>query len=238
MARGTTLDKLLFDLRVACRLSINASHNVQYRDAQVQALQRKQEFYWDDFAWPHLRVDRYLQTQAGQRYYDLPNDLDVTRISHVQFRADSVDGYVYPGIDNVHYAAFDSDLGVRSWPVQRWQLTENETIELWPIPNVNYNPDSLEGRLKVTGIRKLKPLVSESDRADLDDQLLIQSCAADYLGAQGAKDAQLKLDQVNRYYAKLRGQLMPRRKFTIGQDPNYSDRRIVKVPIAVFNKTS
>lgn len=237
MARGTTLDKLLFDLRVACRLSINASHNVQYRDAQVQALQRKQEFYWGDFDWPHLRVDRFFNTQAGQRYYDLPTDLDVTRIQHMTFRADSIEQPLHPNIGPAQYAAYDSDLDVRSWPVQCWRITEDEEIELWPIPNVNYNPDSLEGRLRITGIRKLKPLVAESDRADLDDQLLVNSCAADYLASNGAKDAQLKLDQVNRYYAKLRGQLMPNRKFKIGQVTGDS-RLVVRVPLAVFNKTS
>lgn len=236
MARGTTLEKLLNDLRAACRISLNSAHNAQHRDAQVQSLQRKQEWFWNDFAWPHLRVERTIELQAGQRYYDLPDDLDITRINHIEVRNSSIYQFVKPGIDAAHYAAFDSDLDVRSWPVQRWQITEDEQLELWPVPDSNFDPDTLEGRLKITGIRKLKPLIADGDRADLDDQLLVSSCAADYLAATGAKDAQLKLDQSNRIYAKFRGQLMPRRVITIGV--NTGDTRVQKVPIAIHNKPS
>jgi hypothetical protein len=236
MARGTTLDKLLNDLRAACRISLNAAHNAQHRDAQVQSLQRKQEWYWDDFAWPHLRVDRFIELQAGQRYYDMPTDLDITRINHIQVRMNSLWQGLKPGIDSSHYAAYDSDMGVRGSPVQRWNITEDEQIELWPIPDTNFDAATLEGKLKITGIRKLSPLIADGDRADLDDQLLVMSCAADYLAANGAKDSQLKLDQANRIYAKYRAQLMPRRIITIGV--NTGDRHVERIPIAIHNKTS
>lgn len=234
MARGTTLDKLLNDLRAACRISLNAAHNVQHRDAQVQALQRKQEWFWNDFAWPHLRVDRYIELQAGQRYFDMPPDLDITRINHIQVRDSQIWLTLKNGIDPGHYAAFDSELDVRSWPVCRWNITEDEQLELWPIPDSNYDATTKDGWLKITGIRTLKPLIADGDRADLDDQLLVSSCAADYLAANGAKDAQLKLDQANRIYTKFRSQLMPRRIITIGV--NTGDTRIQKVPIAIHNK--
>lgn len=233
MARGTTLDKLLFDLRVACRLSTNAAHNIQHRDAQVQALQRKQEWYWNDFAWPHLRVDRMVNLQAGQRYYDMPGDIDISRISHIAVRMDSVWQMLHPGIDDVDYAAYDSDLGHRGWPVQRWKISENTQLEVWPISEQNFDPATLEGQMRITGIHTLSPLIAETDRADLDDQLLVKACAADFLAASGAKDAQLKLDEVNRLYIKLRGQLMPRKKFKLGRSTSEQVRR---VPIAVYNK--
>lgn len=235
MARRTTLDKLLVELRVACRLSLNAAHNAQHREAQVAALQAKQEFYWGDFAWPHLRVDRFIELQAGQRYYDMPEDLDIDRISHIEVRMDTVYQRLRPGVDACHYAAYDSEMGERSWPIQRWRISEDEQLEVWPIPDSNFDPVSLEGRMKITGIRKLKPLVSDGDRADLDDRLLVKACAADYLAATGAKDAQLKLDEAGRLYTKLRGALMPRKIFTIGGKTDYD--RIERVPIAVYNKT-
>jgi hypothetical protein len=235
MARRTTLDRLLIDLRVACRISLNAAHNAQHRDAQVQALQAKQEFFWSDFAWPHLRVDRYLDLQAGQRFYSMPDDLDIDRISHISVRMDSVYQLLQPGIDECHYAAYDSELDQRSWPVRRWRISEDEQLEIWPIPDANFDATNLEGRIKITGIRNLEALNAGSDRADLDDMLLVKSCAADYLAATGAKDAQLKLDEANRLYVKLRGALMPRKKFTVGVGTERD--RIRKVPIAVYNKT-
>lgn len=233
MARGTTLDKMLFDLRVACRLSVNAAHNTQAREAQIQALQRKQEWYWNDFAWPHLRVDRIIEVQAGQRYYDMPNDLDIDRISHIAFRSDSVFQPMHAGIDDCHYAASDSDTDQRGWPPRRWQISEDEKLEIWPISEQDFDPATQEGRIRITGIRRLRPFVAETDRADLDDQLIVKSCAADYLAANGAKDAQLKLDEANRLYVKLRGQLMPRKKFRIGRSTCEDYRR--RVPIAIYN---
>lgn len=238
MARGVTLDKLLNDLRAACRLSQNAAHNNQARDSQVLSLQLKQEWYWGDFAWPHLRVERFINVAAGQRYYGPPSDMDIDRISHIEVRMDQVYQRLHPGIDAEHYAAYDSELGQRAWPIQRWKITEDEQIEVWPLADSNFDPVTLEGRIKVTGIRQLKPLVADADRADLDAQLLVKSCAADYLAATGAKDAQLKLDEVNRLYVKLRGRLMPRKKFSIGVGPRANDECVRRVPIAVYNKTS
>lgn len=236
MARRTTLVKLLDDLRAECRISLNAAHNREARDKQVKALQMKQEFFWNDFAWPHLRVERNLDLAAGQRYYAMPSDLDITRISKIEVRMDSVYTRVQPGIDACHYAAFDSELDVRSWPVQRWRISEDEQLEVWPIPEEGFDAASLEGRIKITGIRNLKPLVADTDRADLDDRLIVLHCAAEYLAATAAKDAQFKLDQANALYLKIRGQLMPRKvhKMFVGND----DRRVRRGPIAVYRSGS
>src|SRR5690554_3384722 len=109
MARRTTLVKLLDDLRAECRISLNPAHNRENRDKQVKALQRKQEFFWNDFAWPHLRVERDLDLAAGQRFYDMPDDLDITRISKIEVRMDGAYARVQWGIDACHYATFDSE---------------------------------------------------------------------------------------------------------------------------------
>ncbi len=239
MARKKTLVNLLDGLRAACRMSLNAAHNSQHRDAQIKMLQEKQEFFWGDFAWPHLRVDRFINVQAGQRYYDMPADLDIDRISHIEVRFGQAYNRLRWGIDAPQYAAFDSELDQRSDPIQRCKITEDEQLEVWPIAQTDFDATTLEGRMKITGIRTLLPLVADSDRADLDDQLLILSCAGDYLAASGAKDAQLKIDQANRLYLKLKGRLMPRKRFSIGQGRmNNDDTRPVRIPIAVYNKTS
>lgn len=236
MALNSTLEKLLRDFRAECRLSLNAAHNNQVRDTHIIMLQRKQEWLWEDFDWPHMRVDRYLDVQAGQRYYDMPSDLAISRIQRVEGRFDSVYCEIKPGVYAGDYAAYDSELDQRAWPVQRWQITEDEQLEVWPIPDSNFDSTTLEGRLKITGIKNLRPLVADDDRADLDDRLIVLHAAAEYLAATGAKDAQVKMDQATALYAKLRGHLMPRKVFSmfgVGQS-----RRVKKVPIAVYNKTS
>src|SRR5690554_3498939 len=110
MARNQTLIKILNEFRAEARLFLNAAHNNQTRDSHIVLLQRKQEWLWDDFDWPHLRVDRFIDLQAGQRYYDMPTDLDIDRIQTVEVRFDQVWASVRPGIDAEHYAAYDSDL--------------------------------------------------------------------------------------------------------------------------------
>jgi hypothetical protein len=213
MARGTTLTRLLDLYRAKARLSLNPAHNSGGFDVQVKHLQATQEWLWSDFDWPHLRVQRMAPAQAGQRCYAPPEDMPIDRIERVEFRVDTVWGELQPGIDAVHYAAFDSDLNQRDWPIRRWQIYEGEQVEVWPICNVDGNPTTLDSYLRFTGIRSLKPLVKPDDRADLDDNLIVLFAAAETLAATGAKDAELKLNQANKLYARMRGALMPRKRF-------------------------
>ena len=236
MARNSTLEKLLNAFRAECRLSLNAAHNNQTRDGHIILIQRQQEWLWEDFDWPHLRVERYIDVQAGQRYYAMPEDLAIDRVQRIEGRFDNVYCTLKPGIYAENYSAYDSEKDERQWPVQRWQITENEQLEVWPIPDANFDSNTLDGRIKITGIKNLRPLVAMSDRADLDDQLIVLHAAAEYLAATGAKDAQVKMDKATATYAKLRGHLQARKVFSmfgVGQS-----RRVRKVPIAVYNKTS
>lgn len=222
MARNTTLVKLLDDLRAEARMSLNPAHNAQNRPAQVKALQREQERLWEDFDWPHLRVERQVPIQAGQRYYETPEDMQIDRIERIEIFADGDWCRLTPGIDGAHYSIWNSDLDQRSWPPRRWKIHEDEDIELWPISDTNGDPTTREGYLKFTGIRNLRPLVADADRADLDDVMLVGYCAAQILAASGAKDAKLKLDAANSRYSRLRGKLTPRREFKmfgIGEQP-------------------
>lgn len=220
MARNSTLGSLLNEFRAESRLSLNPAHNNQTRDAHIILLQRTQEGLWEDFDWPHLRVERTLPLAAGQRTYSPPEDISVDRIQKIEFRFGGEWTSLRPGIGSAHYATWDSDTGVRSWPVERWRIVENEQIEIWPIPSENVGAD-LEGTLRVTGIRKLRPLIDDGDRADLDNRLIVLFAAAEYLASRGEKDAKLKLDQATKRYLRVRGNLMPRRRFSLGGNVTY-----------------
>jgi len=236
MARNTTLLRLLDLYRAEARLSLNPAHNAQTRDAQVNHLQRIQNWLWSDFAWPILIVERFSEVQNGQRYYSPPEDIDIDRVLSIAVKHDDVYCDLKPGVDDEHYAAYDSEKDERQWPPQRWKIAENEQIELWPIPDSNYATDTQEGRIKIRGIRKLQPLVDDADRADLDDRLITLFAAAEYLAGQGAKDAQLKQSQALAHYAKLRGGQTPRKKF--GMFTRTSEDYVRRVPIGVYNKPS
>ncbi|MFY7925568.1 MAG: hypothetical protein ACOVN5_07140 [Aquidulcibacter sp.] len=237
MARNTTLIKLLDMYRAECRLSFNPAHNAQDRDRQVNHIQRVQEYLWDDFDWPLLRVYRQINLQNGQRYYSPPSDMHIDRINRVECFRDEAYYELKPGIDDVHLTAYNSNRDERQWPPQRWQITEDEQIEIWPIPNGNADPSTLDGTLRLTGIRNLPPLVADSDRAILDDRLIILFCAAEFLAAKGDKSADLKFSQAKQRYAKLRGAQMPRRTFGMF-NVHDQQRTVQRVPIAVYNKPS
>jgi len=227
MARDTTLVKLLDLLRVEARLSLNPAHNAQDRSSQVTLLQAEQERLWEDFDWPHLRVKRNTAMQAGQRYYSMPDDIQVDRLEKLQIFTNGRWFDLLPGIEAAEYAAYNSDLDQRAYPPRRWQLYEDGTIEVWPISNIDGDLTTLEGCLRFVGIRNLNPLVADADRADLDDRMLALYVAAKKLAASGAKDAKLKLEEANARYARLRGRLTPRRTFTpFGGDQPAPSHRI------------
>jgi hypothetical protein len=243
MARGTTLVKLLDLYRAECGLSLNVAHNNQMRDTQVNHIQRTQEWLWEDTAWPLLRVERTLDTLNGQRYYSLPSDLHIDRISKVEVFSGAAWCNMRAGIDAMAYTTYNSDLDERQWPPSRWRIAEDnlgagEQFEVWPIPNIDTDTATLEGRIKITGIRKLKALVADGDVADLDDRLITLFCAAEFLARSGAKDAQLKLDQANRRYAKVKGAQQPRKVFKMFGSTDGDNRPYHQVPVAVYNRTT
>lgn len=213
MARGTTLVKLLDDLRAEARLSLNPAHNANDRLPQIKRLQRLQNWLWEDFTWPHLRVERQIPVQTGQRYYDTPEEIAIENIEKIEVFDGGVWCPVCPGIDAEQYTAWNSDLNERAWPVRRWKIHDGDDIEIWPIADQNADPATRDGFLKFTGIRNLRPLVEDGDKADLDDQLIVLYAAAEILAATGAKDAKLKQDRADARYAKLRGRLTPRKSF-------------------------
>lgn len=234
--RGTTLVNLLTQYRAECRMSRNVNHNEADRDRQIGHIQRVQEWLWEDFNWPNLRVERTLEVAAGQNTYAMPDDLDIDRIEKVELWYGARYVELFNGIDAVHYSSFNPALDMRSWPLSRWRISEDEQLEVWPLPAEDYDATTLEGQIKITGIRTLNPLVEDTDTADLDDQLIVLFCAAEYLAGSGAKDANLKLDKANKRYSKLRGRQTKRNPVNMFVDQ--TRLRPERIPIAVFNSTS
>ena len=220
MARNVTLGELIDDLRAEAGHSLQANLGTAMREVLVKVLQRQQKRLWDDYDWAFLRVKRNILTQNGQRYYDLPNDMKLENIERVEFKWGDQWTPLTSGIDGSHYSEFDSDKDIRSMPVYRWQPSENDQFEVWPIPSQNANATSLSGAIRFTGKRDLSPLVAQSDQADLDDTLLVLYSAAEILSREKADDAKLKLSMAERHYARLKGRSSNSDTFTLsGEEP-------------------
>lgn len=243
MARKTTLTELLRQYRAECRFSLAVEHNVQAAQQQIMHLQRTQEWLWDDFDWPFLRVTRTFDVQAGQRFYGPPEDIKVDRIEKLD--AYWGGGYVplHAGIDSAHYSTFDPTLDQRDWPPRRWQIAEDdeqdiEQIEIWPLPGQNADATTHEGRITVHGIRNLKPLVALSDHADLDDRLIVLFAASEVLASRGDKNAPVVQQAANKRYLKLRGDQMKRKRHKLFGVGSRFERRPERVPLAIYNKVT
>lgn len=210
MARGTTLGELLMMLREEVGDATSAALGQNTLPGYKRTLRRTQEFLWGDYAWPHLRVLREETLQAGQRYYSFPADLAFDRVENTHIRWDDNWSPVHYGIEQCHYNLSDPELDNRDDPVARWQAYEDDQFEVWPLPATNGL------RLRFEGIRKLKPLIADDDRADLDDNLIVLFSAAEILGRKKASDGQAKAQVAGRLYRQLKGQQSKNDMFIMG----------------------
>lgn len=195
MARGTQLLKLVEMLRE----EINRATSVAVGNDDLASLKNKltrtQEVLWGEYDWPFLRqVFPVKVLQAGERYFDFPVGLSVDRIDD----NDGPDGpgvviwysnFPVPikrGIGFSEYAIFNSDAGIRQEPALAWDVRwtgTSEQIEIWPIPVSNSTS------IQFKGIRKLRPLIADSDVCDLDDQMIVLYAASEILARQGSAAA-------------------------------------------------
>lgn len=191
MARGTTLGQLVHDLRIEAGLDPNPALSLNVVPKLQQLIRREQERLYDEFDWPFLRITRDVVLQAGDRYYDIPNDMNLERIERIDYFWGDKWYPLERGICTEHYNIHDSDADIRQEPAARWDVKDTgsgEQVEIWPIPVTN-------GRLvRFTGIRKLTPLITDADRADLDDMMVVLFAAAEYLG-EGKPEAQIKREK-------------------------------------------
>lgn len=211
MARGTTLGNLLTQLRVTLGHTTNPAVGAEFTDNLKSALATAQNELWDDYDWPFLKVRKDKSLNAGQRYYDFPDDLSLDGVESVHYLYGTQYLPVSQGIDPESYSAFNSDNDERSDPVQRWDAIDTGTLqfEVWPLP-------ATDGTLRFKGKRDLGALVAETDTADLDDRLIVLQAAVDI----ETDEAKVKrFDTLfNRRLVKVRGRIASKKRYTMGDN--------------------
>jgi hypothetical protein len=222
MAYGTQLQELVEMFKAETGRSTRANVGVDENDLIKTKLRRQQEFLYERHWWPHLRVVKSKLMQAGLRYYDAPTGLDLYRSTKVVVMWGGGFPPVERGIDFTHYSNFDPELDERSDPVTRWDYMRNSgvtQIEVWPLP-------ATEGiKLWFEGLAPLGQLVQDTDTADLDDQLLVLSAAAEQLLRQKSADAQAVLAVANMRMADLKSSLVANAKPLVYGGGEMPDRR-------------
>ncbi len=189
MARGTQLLQLVTMLRDESGRDDSVAVGVDETATLKQILRRVQNTLYEKHEWPHLETvfDR-IPLQAGERYYDFPAEMNFDRIEDVAVWDGGVPRPITRGIGFEQYAIYDSENDVRADPALRWDVRwtgSKEQIEVWPVPASN------NLSLQFIGTRKCRPLVANSDVADLDDHLIVLFAAAELL-PKGSELAKLK----------------------------------------------
>ncbi len=201
MPRGTQFDQLITQFREEAGQAVSRRQGQNALPGVQSMLRRIYRRLHADFDWPHLRVVREKTLQAGEQFYAFPLDLAYDRLEEVWVRETGRDIW-YPlryGIDIHHYNTVHSHKGERDDYPHAWELAEDETFEVWPIP-VN-NGDVV----RFTGFTRPKSLAQGSDIVDLDDDLIVLYAVAEHLARQRSADAELKLQQARQHYMRLRG---------------------------------
>jgi hypothetical protein len=198
MARGAQLLQLVEKFRAETRQSTLPALGTDSLPHVKQLLRRTQEMLYSDPAndWAFLRMWLTKPIQAGNIYYDPPDNLNMDRIEAVYVRSGNEWLPLERGIDVKEYAQYDpDDTTARGFPTERWDLRWTGTstqIEIWPRPSEN-------STIRFKCLRPLRPMISDSDVADLDDNLIVLFAAAEELSAQKSKDADTKLQMAQKH---------------------------------------
>lgn len=211
MARGTTLGELVSMFRDEAGLASTASLSQNTLEAIKTTLRRTQDILYEGWTWPHLRVDRIEELQAGAYQYSFPTDLNPDRIEFAVARESTNNDWcgvtygITPGMRN----QYDSSQNERSDPVRAWQYYDDGQYEVWPMP-------AQQGcQLQFTGIRNLRPLRQDAERADLDDRLIVLFAAGQWLKRAKDPSADVVLQLADSHYLKLKGNSQRRTVFPI-----------------------
>ena len=202
MARGTQLLSLIAQLRAETGRSQDVSVGIDEVENLKVILQRTQEVLYEEYEWPHMRVQKTVALSTGQKNYDLPSGLNFDRIQDVKLRYNTVYTDIERGITFDDYSVFDSNASTpeQSFPVLKWDIRHTgstEQLEFWPIPNQ-------AATVYMFGTKTLGDLIQDADTAELDDRLIVLFAAAEILSRQKSNDAKVKLSLAERRLMTLR----------------------------------
>jgi len=193
---GKQLRDMLTDLRAEVGHSTNVAHGINDRDTLLYYLNRVQQQLYVDYDWPQLIIDRDIRVADGQRFYPYPTDLAFEDITNIWVLINTVYNELGYGIGPYEMIVWNSDLGFKSWPAQKWMHhPDDNTFELWPIPDAN--AASANALVRLRGTKTVKKMINDSDESTLPDNLIVLFSAVEILQRDGAKDAPVKLQKAN-----------------------------------------
>ncbi len=94
MARGIALSVLVQQLRHETGRAITVGAGTDEKARLEHLLRRTQEFWYDEYAWPHMQAERTITTVQNQRFYAFPSDMNVEEVQSLFVK----EGGRYPAV--------------------------------------------------------------------------------------------------------------------------------------------
>lgn len=244
MPRQTLLPTLVRQLK-AC-LGDSLTVGTQSDSLYKQLLSDKQQWLVGEFDFPFLKCRWNKNVVAGDRYLTFPTT-DITGATVSLKLERPLKAYTFwtavwmeleygiDEIDEMNSLNPDTNLPNRAQqpldPIKRWQWSgaDSTKFEIWPIPVTAQI-------VRFVGQRELAALSADTDKAELDDQLIVLSLAVDLLSKRKSADAQARLSEAAMRLRVLRASYATRsREVVLGggrmQDSRQQRRAIPIVTI-------
>lgn len=219
----TTFGQLVEMLEDECGISSASSRGNDNRAYLQRLIKRQYEFLCDENDWTFLHIgnDEATKTlQAGEQFYDFPTAMGGANNT---IKAETFYGNVWVpliyGITPADYTAMNPATNQRADPQIKWRIYSDRQFEVWPMPATNGSLVRFSGR------KNPEPLVSDTSRADMDDQLIVLYCAAEVLAKQNQKDADLKLAAAKARLIQMKAGYTDRTRVRMGMGCHGDDQR-------------
>jgi hypothetical protein len=222
------------------------------QDAEInQLIETVQQDLADQYPWGFLnqRWDAYVN--PGTRFMTFPTVLspqggaasasapiDLNRPFSVQTKWNNIWIPVVYGIteqDEFNY--LDSDQGQQLDPVQRWQLSDIGSFEVWPLPATRAQIRFHQNRT-LTSLQTgstVPPTWNDAATLDLDDLVVVYAVSLCYLADEGSTEGSLLKQRFSNRLKMLLGANPVREKLiTIGRGPVLGRKAIKQVPLVMI----
>ena len=156
-------------------------------DSMIKSAQNQ---LYEQHDWLELKAVHERSTGENQIYYDYPLDCNIERISN--FSVKFGDRYLplKEGID-----VLQRNNTANGEPL-RYELRDQ--IEIWPVPS------SANFTLRFEYIKTLAPLVANTDRVSLPNDLIFLHALSNAKSHYGQKDAQIYASQLDTLLTKVK----------------------------------
>lgn len=195
----STLSNLVTAVRAEAGHALSASQGVNVLETLKYLIARTQFELWTAFQWPTLTIRSDMTANVGQYIYEYPAEMGYDQIRAVFYGPAgllrwSPMEFQIPE-ECIAVGGQNTLLGPRA---QFWDVHDETHFRIWPTPNA-------AGTLRLRGMKKLAPLVDDTDYCTLDPTLIVLMVSAELLTRAKASDAEAKTQKAQRHLQKLLG---------------------------------